>query len=137
MVSTPKCSPNSVVQAGGRGLQRVLLVDGQVAAHVGGRGDRAFGHGVLLTGVSGRRWRLAGEAAAQGQGDVDQGDEDGDLDQWADDAGEGLPGRCAVGGDRDGDGEFKVVARGGERQRGGALVPQPEQQRPAGSRRPT
>ena len=63
-----------------------------------------------------------GEAAAQGQRDVDQGDEDRDLDERADDTGKGLAGGGAVGGDRDGDGQFEVVAGGGERQRGGACI---------------
>jgi hypothetical protein len=53
--------------------------------------------------------------------DVDQGDHDRHFDQRADDASEGLSGGGAVGGGHDGDGEFEVVARGGERQ-GRALV---------------
>ncbi len=44
MVSTPKCSPNSVVQPGGRGPQRELLVDGQIGVVVGGQGDGTVGH---------------------------------------------------------------------------------------------
>ena len=63
---------------------------------------------------------------AERQRDVDQPDEDRDLDERTDDAGEGLPGRRAVGGDGDGDREFEVVARGRERQRGGALIAQAE-----------
>ena len=44
-----------------------------------------------------------GEPAAQSQGDVDQADQDGDLDQRTDDPGEGLTGGDAEGGDRDSD----------------------------------
>ena len=44
MVSTPKCSPNSVVQSGGCGAQRESLVDGQIGMVVGGQGDGAVGH---------------------------------------------------------------------------------------------
>ena len=46
MVSTPKCSAKSDVQSGGRGLQGVPLVDGQVAADVC-CGHRGFGHDVI------------------------------------------------------------------------------------------
>ena len=74
----------------------------------------------LLIG-SGRRVRGRREEAAGPEAHVDQGDEDGHLDERADDAGQGLAGGDAEGGDRDGDGEFEVVARRGERQGGGAL----------------
>lgn len=62
------------------------------------------------------------EAGAQGEGDVDEADEDRNLDEGSDDAGEGLTGGGPVGGDRDGDGKFEVVACGGESESGGALV---------------
>src|SRR3954470_24572032 len=48
-------------------------------------GLRAFMRTHLLS-VGGEK------ALAQGEADVDQGDEDGYLDEWADDAGEGLAG---------------------------------------------
>ncbi len=48
-----------------------------------------------------------------------------DLDQGADDAGEGLAGGDTLeGGDGDGDGEFEAVAGGGEGEGGGAFVAQ-------------
>src|SRR5690625_6061313 len=44
------------------------------------------------------------------------------LDQRADHPGQRLPTGCAEGADGDGDGELEVVARRGERQRGGSGV---------------
>src|SRR5690606_27744233 len=64
------------------------------------------------------------ETLAQRQGYVDQCDEHRHFDQWSDDGGQGLPGGGAVGGDRYRDGEFEVVAGGGERQGGGAFIAQ-------------
>ena len=70
-----------------------------------------------------RRRRVGGvEPPAQPEGDVDQADQDRDLDQRADDAGEGLAGGDAEDADGDGDGELEVVARGGEGERRGARV---------------
>ncbi|STD12588.1 Uncharacterised protein [Dermatophilus congolensis] len=65
-----------------------------------------------------------GVAFAQPEADVDESDEGRDLDQGADDAGEGLAGGDTEGGDGDGDGEFEVVAGGGEGEGGGAFVAQ-------------
>src|SRR5487761_1536093 len=66
----------------------------------------------------------AGEPAPPGQGDVDEGDEGGDLDERADHAGQGLAAGDAEGGDGGGDGQLEVVAGDGEREGGGALVRQ-------------
>jgi hypothetical protein len=65
-------------------------------------------------------------ASPQGERDVDQADEDGDLDQGSDDPGQGLAGGDAEGRDGHGDGELEVVAGGGEGQRRRALVAQAE-----------
>ncbi len=47
---------------------------------------------------------------AHGEGDVDEGDEDGHIDEGADGAGERLAAADAEHGDGHGDGEFTVVA---------------------------
>ena len=60
------------------------------------------------------------EELAGPEADVHEADEDGDLDQRADDAGEGLAGGHAEDADGDGDGELEVVAGGGEDDGGGA-----------------
>ncbi len=51
-------------------------------------------------------------AAPQPDGDVDEGDEHGHLDEGSDDAGEGLAAGDAEDADRDGDRQFEVVAGG-------------------------
>src|SRR5690625_2742003 len=75
---------------------------------------------------SGARFVLVGvgaePAACSPQGDVDESDEDRHLEQRADHPGQRLPTGCAEGADGDGDGELEVVARRGERQRGGSGV---------------
>src|SRR5690625_1299948 len=59
-----------------------------------------------------------GPAACGPEGDVDEADEDGHLNQRTHDSGQRLSAGCAEGADGDGDGELEVVARRGERQRG-------------------
>src|SRR5271168_1315072 len=66
------------------------------------------------------------DSRAQSQRDVHQAHQRRDFDQRAHDAGQGLTGRSAVGGDRHGDSEFEVVAGGGECQRGRAGISQPQ-----------
>ncbi len=56
-----------------------------------------------------RRGGVAGKEASAGpEGEVDQGDQGGHLDERADDAGQGLAG----GADDDGDGQLEVVGDG-------------------------
>lgn len=86
--------------------------------------DRGFGgvrHGRSLLGRRPvwLRGRGAGEVAAGGECHVHEADEHGDLDERADDSGQGLAAGRAEGGDGDRDGELEVVARGRERRRRG------------------
>src|SRR5699024_3311167 len=80
----------------------------------------------VLSGMIGLRSCGGGlvreEAGACPEGDVDECHEDRDFDEWADDTGQCLPRGDSVGADGDSDGEFEVVARRGERQRGRLLV---------------
>ena len=79
---------------------------------------------------------VAGQEAAQPEGDVDERDEHGHLDQRADDAGERLPRGGAEDADGDGDRELEVV--GGDREmrapssggRGSPSRAQPRNRRP-------
>jgi hypothetical protein len=71
---------------------------------------RSLTDGLLSVGRAG-----PGRRAAQPQRDVHQPDEDGHLDERADDAGEGLAAGDAEGADRHRDAELDVVAGGGER----------------------
>src|SRR5690554_1172982 len=78
---------------------------------------------VVSVALSGTGGLLCGaEQAAAGQADVDQGDQDGDLDERADHAREGLAGGDAEDPDRYGDGQLEVVAGGGEGERGRLVV---------------
>ena len=70
---------------------------------------------------------LPADTAAAGTSGHDKAHEHGDLDERSDDTGQRLPLMSRPEGrDRDGDGEFEVVARRGERQRRGPLVAQSE-----------
>src|SRR5699024_566689 len=94
--------------------------------------NRTAGRSVVIVrgsscGVIGWDGGVAGEQTApHHDGDVDEGDEDGDLAQRADDAGEGLTRGDAEGPDGDRDGELEVVARGREGHRRGLRVVQPD-----------
>src|SRR6478609_2845610 len=77
----------------------------------------------VLGGLGGKG--AGGEVAFAGpEGHVNQCNKDGDFDQGPDDAGQGLPGGDAEGADRHRNGEFEVVARRRERQRGGLRIAQ-------------
>src|SRR5690606_14215483 len=75
-------------------------------------------------GLSGMCRLLGLEQASAPQADVDQGDQDGHLDERPDHPGQRLARGDAEDADRDRDGQFEVVARGGEGERGGPLVPE-------------
>lgn len=69
---------------------------------------------------------VLGEEAAGPQAHVDQPDQDGDLDEGSDDAGQRLARGHSEDADRYGDGELEVVAGSGEGDGGGPLVVEPE-----------
>ena len=95
---------------------------------------RGVGHGVLHYRPFVTRRRI--EAAASPERDVDEPDQDRHLDQRADDTGERFSRSHAEDADRDRDRQFEVVAGGGERDRGVAVVREPEAQ-PGEERRRT
>ena len=100
-------------------------------ASVAGRGAALaeLRRGTSWSGSIGDARLGAGVVPASGpQRDVDEPDEDGDLDERADDAGEGLAGGDAEHPDRDGDRELEVVAGGGEGDRRVAVVREPQTQ---------
>ena len=66
-------------------------------------------------------WRFCGEPVAfEPEGCVDEADEGGDFNEWADDSNEGFAGVEAEDGNRDGDCELEVIACGGKGE-GGSL----------------
>ena len=70
-------------------------------------------------GTAGGNWIARGEPSAlQAERDLDQQDEGRHFDKRADDGGEGGSGVEAEDGDGNRDGQFEVVAGGGEGERG-------------------
>jgi hypothetical protein len=126
MVSTPKCSPNSVCSRVAAVLSACFWSMDRSRRTCAAR-ETGLSVMVYSDRSAQRRWCwwCRGICVA-GQRDVYQGDEDGYLDQRTDDASECLSGGGTVCGDGDGDGEFEVVARSGKGQGGGALVAQAE-----------